>query len=146
MKDLNFNAAIGTKTIRIDEKEIKFPSKILSILIIKENILVTFGGGSISEDILNSHDLLFNDCVEHNHNVWCFDFEGNLLWKIPSAYTEEQHRENITKEGLPLPVAYQGVYQDPDDENNIIAYNDYADYVFVRISDGTIVKKEKRGR
>jgi hypothetical protein len=146
MLTLSFNAKMGDNFLLIQKNKIELPSRLEQVLIIKEKIIITFGSSVISEDIMNSKELLFKHCEDLNHNIWCFDFNGELLWKIPSAYSDKQHQVNIKRDGLPLSVSYQRAYQDPDNENNIIAYTGYMDFVFVEIMTGKLIKQEKRGK
>lgn len=146
MLTLNLNAKMGNNFLLIQKSKIELPSRLEQVIIVKENIIITFGSDIISDDIMNSKELLYKHCVELNHNIWCFNFNGELRWKIPSAYSDEQHQENIKREGLPLAVSYQSAYQDPDNANNIIAYTGYMDFVFVDILTGKLSKQEKRGK
>ena len=65
--------------------------------------------------IINEH-LLIN-----NNNVWCFDLDGNLVWKIPGAYSEESHQKMIKECGHRLVAPYIGMQINPTDNDLVTA-------------------------
>jgi len=149
---------IGKTVIKFkNNKEVILPYKIREVITDKKRIFVRFAG-NLPQDlekkfIANSHldsenriQLTENDfkvIAEYvnalNQNVWCFDLEANLLWKIPKAYSDEKNKVEIDRIGYPYLTRY--VQMRIEDEDELTVWTSYGNIIKVKISTGDLISR-----
>ena len=142
---------VGTNVLQFKEKKVELPYKIYDSIISDKYVIVLIVGYlpdniKMRTSYITSPDFdietlkIINDHLAIiNQNIWCFDFEGNLLWKIPKAYKEEVDRKEKERVGHPYVTQY--VSMKIEAENVLQAWTAFGNIIRVNLNDGTMISR-----
>jgi hypothetical protein len=105
--------------IKVKDKLIKLPTETYNYVVYDDKLIVYICSSDIQKDYPNENP---------GRNIWCYDLDGNVIWKIEKSpyYLERVRRKepNILKSAH----YYGGIYYDPHTDE-IRAFADSGYYI-----------------
>lgn len=93
-------------------RKLEFPMEVHESIILNDRIIVLLWAYNVIRELPNE-----DPC----RNVWCYDFDGNVLWKIQRSYFPDKDDPENKKKWKDLDEPYSGISASPE-ENTILAH------------------------
>jgi hypothetical protein len=140
MKTISARADIHFKKFIINSKNITLPFKITDFFI-QNNFLIIILAFSLDDndgkplpDADETIKILYQ-------NVWCFNAEGDLIWKSPEIYSEEDKKDHLTKFNKPLVAAYSYIDFCKTNDQHVLIGTDFGVEMEIEIATGKLIKR-----